>query len=65
MFTDSFRSIHDQDAPFVTDSFYEHLFSDGEANRATAAEALHVAVKKLRESGASFERWVPFIHLGL
>jgi hypothetical protein len=31
-----------------------------------AAQALHLAVAKLRdEENCSFERWVPFIHLGL
>ena len=29
-----------------------------------AAQALHLAVAKLRAENVSFARWVPFIHLG-
>ena len=62
------RSIHDEDAPLVADAFYQHLCSDGAEtppNTLKAAAALHLAVKKLRDTGATFERWVPFIHLGI
>ncbi|KAJ7619811.1 hypothetical protein DFH06DRAFT_1106253, partial [Mycena polygramma] len=30
-----------------------------------SAEALHIAVKKLRTSGVPLLRWVPFVHYGL
>ena len=63
------RTIHDEDAPDVVDSFYRHLFKDGSTRHpdtTEAARALHLAVKKIRnEKKCSFERWVPFIHLGL
>jgi len=63
------RSINDDDAPHVVDSFYGHLFRDGftsHLDTTEAARALHFAVKKLRtEKNCSFRRWVPFIHLGL
>ena len=59
-------SIMDKDAPKVARDVYEHLFRD--ASRAPdsteAAVALHCAVKKLRDSGAPFSSWVPFIHFG-
>jgi len=52
----------------VADVFYQHLCSNGagkQPNALNAAQALHLAVKNLREKGAAFERWVPFIHLGI
>jgi hypothetical protein len=30
-----------------------------------AAEALKVAVDKLRDGGVEFERWIPFVHFGI
>ena len=66
-----FRSIYDEDAPDVADVFYSHLFKDGQTSEShiditEAALALHLAVKKLREEKkVTFQRWVPFIHLGL
>ncbi|KAF8180263.1 CHAT domain-containing protein [Mycena galopus ATCC 62051] len=67
-------SIDDFDGPKVADTFYEHLFKDYDPNTippvlpdlTKAAEALHLAVAKLRkEPGMTFKRWVPFIHYGL
>ena len=40
---------------------YKRILKDGKPD---AARALHDAVKRLRESGAGFMAWVPFIHLG-
>ncbi|KIM20455.1 hypothetical protein M408DRAFT_82013 [Serendipita vermifera MAFF 305830] len=57
-------SIQDEDAPKVTKAVYERMLKDGKANRKEAARALHEAVKELRESGADFLSWVPFIHMG-
>ena len=62
----------DEDGPVIADSFYEELFrgSDGkpgvEPDTTKSAQALHVAVQKLRfqKNGASFSRWIPFIHIG-
>jgi hypothetical protein len=59
--------MHDEDGPKITDIFYNHIFCrQGEPypDSTKAAEALHLAVKKLRIEGISFRRWVPFIHLG-
>ncbi|KIM20630.1 hypothetical protein M408DRAFT_81703 [Serendipita vermifera MAFF 305830] len=57
-------SIQDNDAPKVTKIVYERMLKDGVPNRKEAARALHEAVKELRESGADFLSWVPFIHMG-
>ena len=63
------RQIHDDDAPEVADAFYGYLFRHGpEAypDSTEAAEALQVAVKKLRTDRAvNFRQWVPFVHFGL
>jgi len=62
--------IADRDGPTVADTFYEELFRgpDGKPGFAPdptkSAQALHVAVKKLRSQNASFSRWIPFIHMG-
>jgi len=57
-------SIKDEDAPQVAEDVYKRILKDGKPNRKDAAHALHDAVKRLRESGAGFMAWVPFIHLG-
>jgi len=57
-------SIRDQDAPQVAEDVYKRILKDGKPNRKEAAHALHDAVKRLRDSGAGFMAWVPFIHLG-
>ncbi|KAJ3515904.1 hypothetical protein NLJ89_g1464 [Agrocybe chaxingu] len=59
-------SINDADGPVVARIVYSHLFQDGkEPDVSDAAEALHLAVKHLRERGVSVHRWVPFIHIGI
>ena len=59
-------SIMDNDAPRVTEDVYKSLFQDGKVpDSGQAAEALHHAIERLRESGAPFLSWVPFIHVGL
>jgi len=57
-------SIKDEDAPQVAGDVYKRVLKDGKPNRKDAAHALHDAVKRLRQSGAGFISWVPFIHLG-
>ena len=57
-------SIKDKDAPQVAEDVYKRILKDGKPNRKEAALALHEAVKQLRDSGAGFLAWVPFIHLG-
>ncbi|KAJ6548973.1 hypothetical protein B0H19DRAFT_1074763 [Mycena capillaripes] len=61
-------SIMDNDAPQVAKDVYEHLFKTLPPDSTRAAEALHVAVKNLREGfdgKKSFFQWVPFIHVGV
>ncbi|KAJ6529165.1 CHAT domain-containing protein [Mycena vulgaris] len=67
-------SIEDQDGPKIADAFYEHLFKDCSPDSVPpvlpdltkAAEALHIAIEKLRkEPGMTFRHWVPFVHYGL
>jgi len=57
-------SIKDEDGPQVAEDVYKRILKDGNPNRKEVAHALHDAVKRLRESGAGFMAWVPFIHLG-
>ncbi|KAF8207786.1 CHAT domain-containing protein [Mycena galopus ATCC 62051] len=59
-------SMNDQDGPLVAEKFYSHLFRDGRQPQATdTAEALHFAVKELRNQNVPYERWIPFIHMGI
>jgi CHAT domain-containing protein len=61
-------TIMDNDAPQVASSVYEHLLDVSPPDPTRAAEALHLAVRKLREEGngyRSFFHWVPFIHIGV
>ncbi|KAJ7500920.1 TPR-like protein [Mycena galericulata] len=61
-------TIMDNDAPQVASDVYEHLFQDSVPDSRRAAEALHFAVKRLREGSGnqkSFSHWVPFIHVGV
>jgi hypothetical protein len=63
--------MEDKDGPKVADAFYRHLFQASDKNSGhtpdttQAAQALHLAVKMLKEQDCSFKRWVPYIHLGL
>ncbi|KAJ7110487.1 TPR-like protein [Mycena epipterygia] len=61
-------SIMDNDAPQVAGDVYAHLLVASPPDLTRAAEALHLAIQKLREQpGAkkSFLHWVPFIHFGV
>ncbi|CAG8665319.1 16818_t:CDS:1, partial [Acaulospora colombiana] len=59
-------SIKDDLAPGLANEFYGHIIEDGKRpDGRKAAEALHVAVQKLRKnSGVSLLDWIPFVHLG-
>jgi CHAT domain-containing protein len=58
--------ISDKLAPDVTRNVYAELFRNGtRPDHREAARALHGAVGRLREGGASFVTWLPFIHVGL
>jgi hypothetical protein len=58
------RAISDVDGPKVAKWFYEELLAKEVVNADLVAYALDSAVGKLRDSGASPERWAPFIHMG-
>ncbi|PVF91032.1 hypothetical protein CPB86DRAFT_720202, partial [Serendipita vermifera] len=60
-------SIQDDLAPEVTDEFYAHIIRDvQQPDSRRAAEALHVAVQKLRQKrNIPLTAWVPFVHLGI
>jgi CHAT domain-containing protein len=59
--------IGDDDVPKVAADVYEHLFKTSPLDRTQAAQALHLAVRKLQNGAGgrkSFSHWVPFIHFG-
>jgi CHAT domain-containing protein len=59
-------NIMDSDGPKVAEIVYQQLFANGKSGEVMeTAEALHIAVQKLRDGGASFQQWVPFIHMGV
>lgn len=59
-------SMADQDGPLVAKHFYSHLLSHGRQSQASdAAKALHLAIKELRSKNVPYERWIPFIHMGV
>jgi CHAT domain-containing protein len=61
-------SIDDNDAPQVAGDVYAHLLEASPPDPTRAAQALHLAIQKLREQPGpkkSFLHWVPFIHFGV
>ena len=59
-------SISDKLAPVVARDVYGQLFRNGtRPDYREAARALHGAVGRIRDGGASFVKWLPFIHVGL
>jgi CHAT domain-containing protein len=60
-------SIRDDLAPEVADEFYRHILREGRRpDPREAAEALHLAVRKLRKKeNVSFTAWIPYVHLGI
>ncbi|KAJ7240718.1 CHAT domain-containing protein [Mycena rebaudengoi] len=59
-------SMMDKDGPVVAETVYSHLLGSGKRPQASeAAKALQLAVRKMRDAGVPYERWVPFIHLGI
>jgi hypothetical protein len=58
--------VGDSDVPEVARDVYKRLFRDRKLpDDKEAAEVLHYAIEQLRNSGAPFLSWVPFIHVGL
>ncbi|KAJ7657655.1 CHAT domain-containing protein [Mycena polygramma] len=59
-------SMKDSDGPGVAETVYKYLFREGTTPKATdAAKALQLAVRKMRDDGIPYQRWVPFIHMGI
>ncbi|KAJ7936105.1 CHAT domain-containing protein [Mycena leptocephala] len=59
-------SMNDSDGPAVAEIVYSHLFREGQNPKHTdAAEALQLAVKHLKDKKVPYERWIPFIHIGV
>ncbi|KAB5588324.1 aromatic di-alanine and TPR containing protein [Ceratobasidium theobromae] len=60
-------SVKDSDAPIIAKEVYGRLLKDGKMDHRDAARALHEAVAHLRgEVGdKAFERWAPYIHIGV
>jgi len=59
-------SINDNDGPAVAAAVYSYVFKKGkQPNISDTAEALHYAIRTLRERGVPPHRWVPFIHIGI
>jgi CHAT domain-containing protein len=60
-------SIQDDLAPKVADEFYAHIMREGgRPDHRKAAEALHISVQKLRNTGdIPLTSWIPFVHLGV
>jgi CHAT domain-containing protein len=59
-------SMNDHNGPVVAEIVYSHLFRDGQDPRHTdTAEALQLAVKHLKDTKVPYERWIPFIHMGV
>jgi CHAT domain-containing protein len=59
-------SMCDKDGPVVAEAVYGHLFAgDKRPQTSNAAKALQLAVQNLCEAGVPYERWVPFIHIGI
>ncbi|KAJ7801676.1 CHAT domain-containing protein [Mycena leptocephala] len=59
-------SMNDSDGPTVAEIVYSHLFREGQQPTHTdAAKGLQLAVKELKSRKVPYERWVPFIHIGV
>ncbi|KAJ7625754.1 CHAT domain-containing protein [Roridomyces roridus] len=60
-------SMNDEDGPLVAELVYSHLVRDGkEPEVYDTAEALQLAVAELKaRKDVPYERWIPFIHLGI
>ncbi|KAJ6537440.1 CHAT domain-containing protein [Mycena vulgaris] len=59
-------SMNDRDGPLVAEKVYSHLFQGGRQPQASdTAEALQLAVEELKAKKVPYERWIPFIHMGI
>ena len=60
-------SIGDEDAPLIAEKVFEHWLQAGKPDARKAAISLHKATASLREKVGmrAFEKWVPYIHIGV
>ncbi|KAJ6509774.1 CHAT domain-containing protein [Mycena vulgaris] len=58
-------TMKDEDGPLVAELVYSHLFRNNQPQASDAAEALQLAVNELKKRNVSYERWIPFIHMGV
>ncbi|KAJ6575681.1 hypothetical protein DFH09DRAFT_1150863, partial [Mycena vulgaris] len=59
-------SMNDWDGPLVAEKIYSHLFREGQQPQTSdTAEALQLAVQELKAQNVPYERWIPFIHMGI
>lgn len=49
----------------LAERFYPRLVVDGSFDPSGAAQALHHALRELRDAGAALEDWLPFVHNGV
>ena len=58
-------NMKDSDGPKVAELVYQWLLDHRKTLDVHAtAEALHFAIQSLKDAGAPFEQWMPFIHVG-
>jgi CHAT domain-containing protein len=58
-------SIGDSEAPKVADIVYTMLTCDGKPDARRATEAVHHAIRALRnDNPASPQTWAPYVHFG-
>ncbi|KAJ6580423.1 CHAT domain-containing protein [Mycena vulgaris] len=59
-------SMNNRDGPLIAEKVYSHLFREGRQPQARdTAEALQLAVEELKAQKVPYERWIPFIHMGI
>ena len=59
-------AMDDEDGPMISNEFYKHMFRDSgrKVDFRDSAEALNVAVRKMRRGGVPLDRWIMFVHIG-
>jgi CHAT domain-containing protein len=59
-------SIVDSDGPPLADFVYKRVFGEEKTpDVRDVARALHIAIRAMRRKGLPFQRWAPFVHMGV
>ncbi|KAF8143699.1 CHAT domain-containing protein [Mycena galopus ATCC 62051] len=59
-------TMNDVDRPMVAEIVYSHLFREGQQPQGSdTAKALQLAIQESKNRKVPYERWVPFIHIGV